>query len=143
MKLAENPLRTLVGRAPPGGKPSCLAAPSGFKAILRGWPTTCSKTLIGMMDAPPLESPDRYAAHLLTTILGDHTGSSLYWNLVHPGHADAAEMGYQEFNQAGVFYTFVGQDHARAEARITSAASTEKPGQKRDSNRQGVSGRWS
>ena len=40
---------------------------------------------MGVCDGPPLESPDRYAAHLLATILGDHTGSRLYWTLIDPG----------------------------------------------------------
>ena len=50
---------------------------------------------------------DRYAAHLLATILGDHTGSRLYWALIDPGYADGAELSYQDYNQAGAFFTFL------------------------------------
>jgi predicted Zn-dependent peptidase len=65
------------------------------------------QTVVGVCDAPPLEAADRYAAHLLATILGDHTGSRLYWTLIDPGLADGAELSYQDYNQAGAFYTFL------------------------------------
>ena len=77
-------------------------APRGtgaFQAILRA--DDQQQTVIGVADAPPLESDDRYAAHLLATILGDHTGSRLYWALIDPGYADGAELSYQDYNQAG------------------------------------------
>ena len=64
-------------------------------------------TVIGVSDAPPLESDDRYAAQLLATVLGDHTGSHLYWALVDPGCADGAELSYQDYNQAGAFFSFL------------------------------------
>ena len=43
----------------------------------------------------------------MATILGDHTGSRLYWALVDPGYADGAELSYQDYNQAGAFFTFL------------------------------------
>ena len=70
-------------------------------------PTTSSRPSSASCDGPPLESPDRYAAHLLATILGDHTGSRLYWTLIDPGLADGAELSYQDYNQAGAFFTFL------------------------------------
>ncbi len=76
-----------------------------FRAILRA--DDQQQTVVGVSDGPPLESPDRYAAHLLATILGDHTGSRLYWTLIDPGHADGAELSYQDYNQAGTFSTFL------------------------------------
>src|SRR5579875_1114857 len=72
------------------------------RVILR--PEDQQQTVVGVADGPPLESSDRYAAHLLATILGDHTGSRLYWALIDPGHADAADLTYQDYNQAGAFY---------------------------------------
>lgn len=76
-----------------------------FQAILRA--DDLQQTVIGVSDGPPLESLDRYAAQLLTTVLGDHTGSRLYWTLVDPGHADGAELSYQDYNQAGALFTFL------------------------------------
>ena len=71
------------------------------------------QTVIGVADAPPLESDDRYAAALLATILGDHTGSRLYWELIDPGHADGADLSYQDYEAAGAFYTFLSCDPRR------------------------------
>jgi predicted Zn-dependent peptidase len=65
------------------------------------------QTIVGAVDAPPIESSDRHAAHLLATILGDHTGSRLYWTLIDPGLADGAELSYQDYSHAGVFYSFL------------------------------------
>lgn len=76
-----------------------------FQALLRE--DDQQQTVIGVSDGPPLESDDRYAAQLLTTVLGDHTGSRLYWALVDPGHADGAELSYQEYNQAGALFSFL------------------------------------
>ncbi len=76
-----------------------------FEALLRAEDN--QQTIIGVADGPALEDDDRYAAQLLSTVLGDHTGSRLYWDLVDPGHADAAEISYQDYNRAGAFFTFL------------------------------------
>jgi predicted Zn-dependent peptidase len=94
-------------------------APRGtgsFKTVLRA--EDQQQTVIGMADGPPLESDDRYAAQLLGTVLGDHTGSRLYWTLVDPGHADGAEVGYQDYNNAGVFFTFLSCEPDEAQANL-------------------------
>jgi predicted Zn-dependent peptidase len=92
-----------------GGSASRQAVPAcgsgAFRTVLRA--DDQQQTVVGVADGPPLESPDRYAAHLLATILGDHTGSRLYWALIDPGHADGAELSYQDYNQAGAFFTFL------------------------------------
>ena len=91
-----------------------------FQAILRE--DDQQQTLIGASDAPPLESPDRYAAQLLATAIGDHTGSRLYWALVDPGHADGAELSYQDYNQAGALFTFASCAPGEAQANLERVA---------------------
>jgi predicted Zn-dependent peptidase len=95
-----------------GGPASREAVPArgsgAFRTILRA--DDQQQTVVGVADAPSLESPDRYAAHLLATILGDHTGSRLYWALIDPGYADGADLSYQDFNQAGTFFTFLSSE---------------------------------
>jgi predicted Zn-dependent peptidase len=76
-----------------------------YRTILRS--DDQQQTVVGVCDGPPVESDDRYAAHMLATILGDHTGSRLYWALIDPGLADGAEISYQDYNQAGAYYTFL------------------------------------
>jgi predicted Zn-dependent peptidase len=60
-----------------------------------------------MASAPPAESPDRFAADVLATAVGDGTGSRLFWELVDPGLAETAEIDYHEFNGAGTFMTYI------------------------------------
>jgi predicted Zn-dependent peptidase len=98
-------------------------APRGtgsFQAILRE--EDQQQTLIAVADAPPLESDDRYAAQLLSNVLGDHTGSRLYWSLIDPGHADGAEVSYQEYNLGGAFFTFVSCVPEEAQANLGRVA---------------------
>jgi predicted Zn-dependent peptidase len=81
-------------------------------------PDDSQQTLIAVADGPPLESPDRYAAALLATILGDHTGSRLYWELIDPGHADGVEVAYQDYTGAGAFFTFLSCDPDSVETNL-------------------------
>jgi len=107
-----------------GGAAQRQAAPhrgiGSFRAILRA--DDQQQTVVGVCDGPPLESPDRYAAHLLATILGDHTGSRLYWSLIDPGLADGAELSYQDYNQAGAFFTFLSCEPGSTEANLAQIA---------------------
>jgi predicted Zn-dependent peptidase len=103
-----------------GGEASRQAMPprgsGSFQAILRA--EDQQQTVIGVADAPPLESADRYAAQLLATVLGDHTGSRLYWTLIDPGHADGVEVSYQDYNQAGAFFTFLSCEPGETQANL-------------------------
>jgi predicted Zn-dependent peptidase len=53
---------------------------------------------------PAAKSPLRYAADLLAAVLGDDTGSRLYWALVDPGLADSAGVSYHEYEGTGAYY---------------------------------------
>lgn len=103
-----------------GGQITRQAVPprgtGSFQAILRA--EDQQQTVIGVGDAPPLESGDRYAAQLLATVLGDHTGSRLYWTLIDPGFADGVEVSYQDYNQAGALFTFLSCDPGETQANL-------------------------
>jgi predicted Zn-dependent peptidase len=90
-------------------------------------PDDLQETVVAVADAPTMESDDRYAAALLAAIFGDHSGSRLYWTLVDPGHADAAEASYQDFNMGGAYFTYLSSDPSVAQAnleRLSKAART-------------------
>ncbi len=61
---------------------------------------TMTKPAIGrhymlmLAPAPALNDPRRYAAAILSQILGDPEGSRLYWALVEPGLAEEAQAQY-------------------------------------------------
>ena len=58
-----------------------------------------------LSDAPCCLDGDRYAAGLLANILGDDTGSRLYWELIDTGLADSASLGTCEYFDNGIFAT--------------------------------------
>lgn len=90
------------------------------QAILRA--DDQQQTVVAVCNGPSLESPDRYAAHLLATIMGDHTGSRLYWTLIDPGLADGAELSYQDYNQAGAFFSFLSCEPSATQANLDRIA---------------------
>ncbi|MDO4549667.1 MAG: pitrilysin family protein [Planctomycetia bacterium] len=55
--------------------------------------------------APPRVSELRYAARVFHSVVGDDSGSRLYWELVDNGWAEHAVLSYTEYAQAGVFTT--------------------------------------
>ena len=61
---------------------------------------------------PPESHADRFVAKLLATVLGDSSGSRLYWSLVDPGLAEQATLHHQEFLDAGLFVTQLSCDAA-------------------------------
>jgi predicted Zn-dependent peptidase len=80
------------------------------------------ETVVMVADGPPLESDDRHAARLLAAVLGDSTGSRLYWELIDPGHADGVEVSYQDYNNGGAFYTFLSCDPDLANENLARVA---------------------
>ncbi len=63
-----------------------------------------------MAAGPSATDADRYAAKLLATVLGDDTGSRLYWELVDTGLAEHASLGHCEYEEAGAFMTYLTCD---------------------------------
>ncbi len=76
----------------------------------------------GIGDGPPLESSERYAAQLLSLVLGDYTGSRFYWELIEPGLVDTADFSYQDYNGAGAFFSFISSEPDAAEANLGRVA---------------------
>jgi predicted Zn-dependent peptidase len=55
--------------------------------------------------AAAADSPLGYAGALVATVVGDYSGSRLFWALTDPGLADEAGMGIDECDAAGAYYT--------------------------------------
>ncbi len=71
-----------------------------------------------MMPAPAADSPMRFAAELLAVIIGDDSGSRLYWELVDPGLAEAAELAFNDFEGTGAWMTYLSCSPDAAEKNI-------------------------
>ncbi len=54
---------------------------------------------------PAADSPLRHAAWVMLMILGDDSGSRLYWELVDPSHAESAGSGLDASEGAGAYFT--------------------------------------
>jgi predicted Zn-dependent peptidase len=67
--------------------------------------------------APGFASQDerRWAASVACEAVGAGDGSRLYWELVHPGIAEAAQVGHDANDGDGAYYGYILADPARAQ----------------------------
>lgn len=63
--------------------------------------------VVQLANGPSAEDPIRHASRLMSTIVGDDTGSRLFWELIDTGLAECASMGSYEFQGAGIYLTFL------------------------------------
>ena len=63
--------------------------------------------VVQIANGPAAEDSNRYAGRLLATILGDDSGSRLFWELVDTGLAEYASIAAYEFQGTGIFMTFL------------------------------------
>lgn len=60
-----------------------------------------------MGTAPQGDHELRFAAELLSVVVGDDSGSRLFWEMTDPGFVDCADLGYGEFDGAGTWITYL------------------------------------
>jgi predicted Zn-dependent peptidase len=90
-----------------------------FECVVRD--SSTQQYILQLADGPPTEDADRYAAKLLATILGDDSGSRLYWELVDPGLVESASLGHYEYQGLGMLFTWLScapEDAAENFARM-------------------------
>ncbi len=92
------------------------AGAGGFKVVAKDKVT--QEHVILMAGGPPADSPLRHAADLLGMIVGDDSGSRLYWALVDPGLADSADCSFHEYEGTGTFYTSFSGEPEQAEENL-------------------------
>ena len=63
--------------------------------------------VVQICNGPAATDDDRYAARLLTTIIGDDTGSRLFWELIDTGRAEFASTSPYEFQGTGILMTYL------------------------------------
>jgi predicted Zn-dependent peptidase len=81
------------------------ASQAQFEVVHR--PSATQQYVLQLADAPASEDADRYAAKLLATIVGDDSGSRMYWELTDPGLVESASLGHYEYLGAGMFYAWL------------------------------------
>ena len=81
------------------------AARDGFQVLRKE--TATQQYLLQLAAGPAAEDHDRYAAKLLATVLGDDSGSRLYWELLDPGLAEHVSLSHSEHQGAGMMMTYM------------------------------------
>ena len=77
-----------------------------------------------MTPAPSAQDPLRYAAKVLTDVIGDTDGSRLYWDLVDKGIAEEADLAYFPHDRVGSFFAYASCDPDRAQQVETQMIKT-------------------
>ena len=67
-----------------------------------------------MAPGPSAQDERRYAASIISDVLGDSSNSRLYWALVDPGLADDAEVAILPYDQTGAYFAYASCDPERA-----------------------------
>jgi predicted Zn-dependent peptidase len=91
----------------PRAKPPA-SANEGFHVVCKE--TAAQEYALMMSPGPAATDGDRYAAKILATVLGDDSGSRLYWELVDPGLAESCTLHHHEYQGAGMFLTYMSCD---------------------------------
>ena len=81
---------------------------TGFHLLQKD--TAVQEYALMMSPAPSATADERYAAKLLESVLGDDSGSRLYWELVDPGLAEHCSLHYDDYLGAGMFLTYLSCD---------------------------------
>jgi len=68
-----------------------------------------------MSSGPAAQDENRYAAGVLANIIGDDTGSRLYWALIETALADAADLEFDPMDGTGLFYAYISCDPEKAD----------------------------
>ncbi|MEM6799489.1 MAG: pitrilysin family protein [Planctomycetota bacterium] len=93
-------------RANGASRTDVSAAPaSRFEAVNNQAAT--QQYALWLTQGPDAADPDRYAAKLLATAIGDDSGSRMYWELVDPGLVESCSLGHYEYEGVGMFYTWM------------------------------------
>ncbi len=90
-------------------RPVDEAKPTGGLTLITR-ESSVQQHVMQMAPAPPAKSDLRFPAEILSVIVGDDAGSRMYWEIVDPGHAESAELGYNEYDGSGTYLTYLGCD---------------------------------
>ena len=78
---------------------------SGFERLHR--PQSSQEYILQLSESPSANAPERYAARLLGSIMGDDSGSRLFWDLVDPGLLEYAGVATYEYEGSGLAMTLL------------------------------------
>jgi predicted Zn-dependent peptidase len=92
----------------------------GFESLCKESAT--QEYVMQLVDGPSATDEDRFAAKLLAVIVGDDSGSRLYWELVDSGLAESASTSHHGYQGAGLYMTYLACDPERTEDNLRRLA---------------------
>ena len=78
---------------------------TGFASMHK--PSAHQQYILQMAPGASSEDPMRYAAAVMSAIIGDDGGSRLYWEFLDTGLAESAGMGAYDYQGSGAIMTFI------------------------------------
>ncbi len=84
--------------------------------------TATLEYVLQLAAGPAAADSDRYAAKILGMILGDDSGSRLYWALVDRGLAEQASLSHHDYQGAGIFMTYMSCEQQYAQENLEQIA---------------------
>jgi predicted Zn-dependent peptidase len=112
--------REHCGDWPAGNAPRVVEpAGSARRTVFVHRPSHHQQHVMQLAPAPSAGDSLRYAAELLSMIVGDEAGSRLYWLLTDPGLAETAELTYNDFDGEGCWCTYLSCDPEATEENLS------------------------
>ena len=84
---------------------SAAVGHTGCKCLHK--PSATMEYVLRLGAGPAATDDRRFAAKILATVLGDDSGSRLYWELVDNGLAEQVSLHHYEYQGAGLFMTYM------------------------------------
>ena len=92
---------------------------SGFVSMHK--PNSVQQYLLQMSPGATVESDDRFAARVASTIMGDDAGSRFYWEFLDSGRAESAGVGSYEHLGCGAMMSVICCEPDQAEDNLARA----------------------
>ena len=108
-------LDKLCGAWQPSGAQRDVTAPQTEQRTLSIEDAKLARHYLGMLcPGPSAQDEARYAAKVLSDVLGEADGSRLYWELIDPGLAEDADFAFHPQDHAGAFMAYATCEPKRA-----------------------------
>jgi predicted Zn-dependent peptidase len=78
--------------------------------------------VVQLSNGPDSRARERFAAKVLTTVVGDDSGSRLYWALVDSGLAEHASLNHYDYQGTGLFMTYMTCEADQTSANLAEIA---------------------
>lgn len=78
---------------------------SGFETLLKS--ESSQQYILQLAPGPAADDPRRFASRVAAFVMGDDSGSRMYWSLLDTGLAESAGTGTYEYQGSGLSMTYV------------------------------------